>query len=106
MHKIQFHEEALAELQALPADIRGRFLRLFDRLRENATQLREPHSKPIGDGIFELRSKGSVAARGFYFYWVDNQIVMLRFFIKKTQKAPKQEILTAARRKKEVIDNG
>ncbi|WP_368489730.1 type II toxin-antitoxin system RelE/ParE family toxin [Clostridium sp. BJN0013] len=62
--------------------------------------LREPHSKPIKDGIFELRIKlGSDISRIFYFFCVGNRIILTNGFIKKTQNTPKSEIDRALRYK-------
>ena len=59
-------------------------------LEEFGNQLREPFSKPIGDGIFELRIKfSSDITRIFYFFVVDNKIILTNGFIKKTPKTPK-----------------
>ena len=62
-------------------------------LEEFGNQLREPFSKPIGDGIFELRIKfSSDITRIFYFFVVDNKIILTNGFVKKTPKTPKAEI--------------
>ena len=71
-------------------------------LEEFGNQLREPFSKPIGDGIFELRIKfSSDITRIFYFFVVDNKIILTNGFIKKTTKTPKAEIELAKKYKKD-----
>ena len=65
-------------------------------LEEFGNQLREPFSKPIGDGIYELRIKfSSDITRIFYFFVVDNKIILTNGFVKKTQKTPTEEIKLA-----------
>ena len=62
--------------------------------------LREPHSKAMGDGLFELRIKfSSDISRIFYFFVVDNRIVLTNGFVKKTMKTPKAEIELARKYK-------
>ena len=71
-------------------------------LEEFGNQLREPFSKPIGDGIFELRIKfSSDITRIFYFFVVDNRIILTNGFVKKTPKTPKAEIELARKYKKD-----
>ena len=60
------------------------------------TQLREPYSKSLGDGIFELRAKqSSNITRILYFFVVGHQIILTNGFVKKTQKTPPEEIALA-----------
>ena len=55
--------------------------------------LREPYSKNIDDGIFELRIKqSSNIYRVLYFFYKDKNIILTNGFIKKTNKTPKNEI--------------
>ena len=62
-------------------------------LREFGNALREPYSKPICKGLFELRIKFSNdIARVFYFFYSGKKIVITNGFVKKTQKTPKSEI--------------
>ena len=71
-------------------------------LEEFGNTLREPHSKPIGDSIFELRIKfASDITRIFYFFYVGNKIVLTNGFIKKTQKTPPAEIELAKKYKED-----
>jgi phage-related protein len=69
-------------------------------LREEGNRLREPYSKAIRDGIFELRiQQGSERARIFYFFYVGSKIILTNGFIKKTPKSPIEEIEKAQRYK-------
>jgi len=58
-----------------------------------------PLVKPLGDGLWELRSvlEDNIARIFFTFY--QNQIVLLHGFIKKTEKTPKGELALARKRK-------
>lgn len=73
--------------------MRAKAVHKIQILKEIGNNLREPYSKPIQDGIFELRIKfSSNISRIFYFFYVDKKIILLSGFIKKTQKTPKLEI--------------
>ena len=56
-------------------------------------ELREPHSKHIEDGIFELRAKqGSDISRVLYFFFVGRKAILTNGYVKKTMKTPKDQI--------------
>ena len=60
--------------------------------------LREPYSKPLGDGIFEVRAKqGSDISRVLYFFVVGQKVILTNGFVKKTSKTPPGEIARAKR---------
>ena len=62
-------------------------------LQDNGYELREPYSKYLTEGIFELRARvGSDITRALYFFYVDSRIVLTNGFIKKTNKTPIKEI--------------
>ena len=69
-------------------------------LEEQGNRLREPYSKFVGDGLFELRIKFSNdITRIFYFFCVNNKIILTNGFIKKSRKTPKSEIELARKYK-------
>jgi phage-related protein len=62
-----------------------------------------PHTRSIGDGLFELRIKAAEGvARVFYCTMVVKKIMVLHQFIKKTDKTPLKELEIARRRMKEI----
>ena len=74
----------------------------IDILAEFGNALREPYSKAIGKGLFELRIKfASDITRIFYFFYVDTKIIVTNGFVKKTQKTPSNEIALAMKYKSE-----
>lgn len=87
-------------LDSLPAKMRTKALYSLAILEEFGGTLREPHSKSLGDGLFELRVKfaGDIS-RIFYFFVVDNRIILTNGFIKKTAKTPKAELELARKYK-------
>ena len=71
-------------------------------LEDKGPLLREPYSKSLGDGIFEVRAKqGSDISRVLYFFVVGKKIILTNGFVKKTQKTPPGEIDRAKRYRKD-----
>ena len=80
-------------LASLDAKMRAKLARIIDRLKARGYELREPYSKPLGDGVFELRSQvAKDSACVLYFFVVNGRAVLTHGFIKKTQKTPQEEI--------------
>lgn len=104
MFNVILHGEVPEELASLPPVIKAKMIRLIDKLKINATALREPDSKPLRDGLFELRTMGTDIARGLYVYQKGKNIYLLRVFIKKTQKTPSGEITLAFERLEEMLN--
>ena len=72
-------------------------------VEEHGADLRLPHSRAMGDGLFELRCKGAEGiGRALYCTVIGREIVILHSFIKKTQETPDRELKTARKRLKEV----
>ncbi len=101
---ITYYNESLQkEILAMPAGFLGRFLRYSDRMEVYGPELGMPHTRAMGDGLFELRLKAAEGiARVFYCTMVGKKIVMLHQFIKKTDKTPPRELEIARRRMKEI----
>ena len=89
---------------ALDKKVMAKMARMISMLQENGPELREPYSKPVGDGIFELRAKiGSDISRVLYFFYVGRTIVLTNGFIKKTQKTALAEIDRARKYRREYL---
>lgn len=98
-----FHARVLAEIESWPVDVVADYARLVELLIEHGPSLRLPHSRAFGDGLFELRPKGSSGiGRAFYCYMVGKQVIVLHAFIKKSQQTPDNELKLARKRLKEV----
>lgn len=61
-----------------------------------------PTCRPLGRGLFEVRTDLSKSIARVLFCVQDGQMVLLHGFIKKTQKTPDRELETARERQKEV----
>lgn len=88
----------------LDVKMRAKVLGIIHVLEEKGNQLREPYSKHLEDGIFEIRGKvGTDITRVLYFFYYGGRIVLTNGFVKKTQKAPKQEIELAKMYRKDFL---
>jgi phage-related protein len=93
-----------AEIAALPADMQARFLRLSERIIQAGLEsLGEPHVKHLEGKLWELRLTGRDGiARALYVTAVGRRVIVVRAFVKKTQKTPSGEIKLALQRAKEI----
>lgn len=89
----------------LDKKMRAKLLRTIETLEDKGNQLREPYSKHLNDGIFELRAKiGSDISRVMYFFVINHEIILTHGFIKKSQKTPKGEIERAQKYRKDYLE--
>jgi len=91
------------ELNGLPADMRARFTKVSELIERFGPQkVGMPHTRSPGDKLWEIRASGKAGiSRGIYVAVKDKQVIVLRVFIKKTQKTPKKELDIAKKRAKE-----
>ena len=98
-----FHPKVLAEIEAWPADIVADYARIAELLMEHGPNLGLPHSRTLGDALFELRPRGkSGIGRAFYCFLIGRRALVLHAFIKKSQQTPDRELKLARKRLKEV----
>ena len=72
----------------------------LELLESKGPALREPYSKVLEDGIFEVRAKqGSDISRVLYFFVVGRRVILTNGFVKKTTKTPKSELILARKYK-------
>ena len=98
-----YSESVQAEILALPAGLLARYLRYSDRMEVYGPDLGMPHTRAMGEGLFELRLKAPEGiGRVLYCTMIGKKIVMLQHFIKKSDKTPPKELALARRRMKEI----
>lgn len=62
-----FQVRVLAEVESWPANVVADYARIVELLMEHGPNLRLPHCRAFGDGLFELRPRGrSGIGRAFY----------------------------------------
>ena len=67
--------------------MRAKLVGLLQILQEKGNLLREPYSKHLDNGIFEIRGKvGTNITRVLYFFYYDNKIILTNGFVKKLIK--------------------
>lgn len=68
----------------------------LERLEAFGNTLSYPHSKPLVDGLFELRVRvKKLRYRFIYFYEKNKIIVITHGFVKKSDSVPQSEIILA-----------
>ena len=92
-------------LDSLDDKMRAKMILTVDMLKNKGNRLREPYSKPLDDGIMELRAVvGTNISRVLYFFVVGQKVILTNGFIKKTQKTPKKEITLAKKYREDYIE--
>ncbi len=92
------------ELEALPVDQRAKFLRIAELIESKGLdRVREPYVKHLEGLLWEIRMRGRDGiSRALYVTARERRVVVVRVFVKKTQKTPRREINLALERAKEV----
>ena len=93
-----------AELEASPADMLARFRHISQLIEEfGLERVREPHVRHLRGPLWEMRLTGKDGiSRALYVTAVGRRVVVVRVFIKKTEKTPNREIELALKRAKEI----
>ena len=93
------------EVSALPADMRAQLTRISLMIEEfGLERMREPYVKHLQGPLWEMRMRGSDGvSRALYVTASSKRVVIVRVFVKKTQKTPSREIDLALKRAKEVL---
>jgi phage-related protein len=98
-----FNARVQTEIERWPVGILADYARLVELLIEFGPDLRMPHSRSMGNGLFELRPRGREGiGRALYCYVIGERVVILHGFVKKTQATPERELKIARKRMKEV----
>ena len=99
------NETVSKELDALSADIRARFVRICELLeRAGPRRVGGPYVRHLTGPLWEIRMGGrDKIARAMYVTGRGKRVIVVRVFIKKTQKTPRREIDLALQRAKEIL---
>ncbi len=91
-------------LLELDVKMRAKMVQMMELLEDKGFELREPYTKPLGNGIFELRCKqANTITRALFFFYIGGKIIVTNGFTKKTQKTPQKEIHLAQARRTDYI---
>jgi len=88
-------------IDSLPVVVKAECIQIMELLIKEGHNLRMPYTKKIHSKIWELRIRGKIQIRIFY-YIKDQQAHLLHIFIKKSNKTPKKELSTAIKRIREI----
>ena len=87
-----FHPKVRDEIESWPVGIVADYARLVELLMEFGPDVRMPHSRAMGGGLFELRPRGREGiGRAMYCYVQGRRIVVLHAFVKKAQATPERD---------------
>jgi phage-related protein len=103
-YRISYFSAAVEEqVLDLPDGLAARYVFLTRRLVSLGPDLGLPHTRALGNGLFELRLRSAEGiARAFYCIGVGRQIVVLHCLVKKTPRTPVRDLRLAERRMKEI----
>lgn len=98
------NEMVAQELDALPPDMRAKLARIVALIETlGLERVREPYVKHLQDRLWEMRMTGRDGiSRAIYVTASGKRVVIVRAFIKKTQKTPRSELELASKRAEEL----
>jgi len=90
----------------MPSGLLARYIHVTDMMMLFGPNLGMPHTRAMGEKLFEMRLKSKEGiSRVFFCTKIGKKIIMLHYFIKKSEKTPDKEIETARKRLWEVLGN-
>jgi phage-related protein len=100
---VYYSEDVQRTIMELPSGMQARYVHLTQRILAFGPNLGMPHSRAMGQGLFELRLKAKEGiGRVFYANLPGKRVMMLHAFVKKSAKTPANELKVARDRLKEV----
>lgn len=103
---VYYDEDVQEDIESWPVGIRAYYARITERMIVFGPNLGMPFTRAMGKGLFEIRAKGKEGiGRAFFCTIVDQRIVILHAFVKKSQKTPQKELEIARRRMADVLEN-
>ena len=91
-------------LSEVLADMKSRFVWISNLISEHGLmKVGQPYVKHLEGDLWEIRMKGKDGiSRALYVTAKPQRVVVVRVFVKKTQKTPRREIKLALKRSKEI----
>ena len=93
-----------SEIRALPEPMRARLAKIIDLIETSGLErLPRDLSRHLEDKLWELRVRDRDGiSRAIYITATGQRVVILRVFVKKTQKTPPQELRLAKQRARDI----
>ena len=104
MWTVQLTAIAAAELGALAENQRAHFMRIRTLIQgQGLERVHQPHVAHLQGPLWEMRMKGKDGiSRALYVTRQIRRVVVVRVFVKKTEKTPRREIELALKRAEEI----
>lgn len=90
MYSVEYYKKQNGEvpcrefIESLSLKMKVKAMRSIELLEQYGMELREPYSKYIEEGIFELRIRfSSDIVKAFYFFVKEEKIILTSGFVKK-----------------------
>ncbi|OTA19790.1 hypothetical protein Xbed_02101 [Xenorhabdus beddingii] len=100
---IDFYQGVEESILNMPPKIQAKMLRLLELMEKHGANLGPPHTKFMGDGLFEIRAKAKEGiGRGLFCYLDGPNIYILHTFVKKSAKTPRKDLDLAKDRMRQV----
>jgi len=85
--------------------VQAKIFRYLELLEKEGNNLREPFSKPVGEGFFEIRPHANgVYIRILYFFISGGKVIVTNGFVKKTNKTPNEQIELAKKYREDYLN--
>ena len=95
-----FNKSVTKFIESLDKHLRSDVYRTVSLLEEYGNNIELPHSRSLGEGLFELRSVGT-GVRMLYCFNKENAVILL-VLIKKQNKIPLKELRLARKRQNQL----
>ena len=74
-------------LLSLDCKMRAKLIGIINILKEKGNLLREPYTKALSDGIFEIRGRvGNDISRVLYFFYYEGRIVLTHVLLRRRKR--------------------
>lgn len=97
--EVLYHDEVKKFIKKLQKPTRSKILHSIELIESYGLKVGMPHVKKITNFLYEIRVRGFQEVR-IIFAIIENKAVLIRGFVKKTNKIPQNEIETAENRRK------
>ena len=95
-------EDYISQVALENSKLCGKILFSIAIVKLQGYKAREPYSKSLKDGIFEIRAiEGNNISRVLYFFVDGNKLILTNAFTKKTQSTPQEELQKAIKLKQD-----
>lgn len=103
-HIHYFNPKVRAEIEKWPTSVLADYARVLELLMDFGPAVRMPHSRALGQGLFELRARSADGiGRAFFCFLAGHNIVILHSMVKKSQAIPSNHMRLARERIKEIM---